>query len=80
MKDIQGVCDGASAVIIATEEACSKYDLKPLARIVGYNSVGCPPKIMGIGPVPAIQNALKAANLTLDDMELCDVSFFFTWF
>jgi len=69
-----GVCDGASAVIIATEEACAKHNLTPLARIVSYNSVGCDPKIMGIGPVPAITNALKAANLQLGDMDLCEVN------
>jgi len=69
-----GVCDGASAVMLATEEACAKYNLTPLARVVSYNSVGCDPTIMGIGPVPAIQNALKAANMTLADMDLCEVN------
>nr|CAB3219666.1 3-ketoacyl-CoA thiolase, mitochondrial-like [Phallusia mammillata] len=69
-----GVCDGAAAVIIATEEACQKHNLKPLARLVAYNSVGCDPNIMGIGPVPAIKNALAAANLNLADMDICDVN------
>lgn len=69
-----GVCDGASAAILATEEACEKYNLEPIARIVSYNSVGCDPKIMGIGPVPAINNALKAADLSLGDMDLCEVN------
>jgi len=69
-----GVCDGASAAILATEEACAKYNLEPIARIVSFNSVGCDPKIMGIGPVPAINNALKAADLTLADMDLCEVN------
>ena len=67
------MCDGASAAILATEETCAKYNLEPIARIVSYNSVGCDPKIMGIGPVPAINNALKAADLSLADMDLCEV-------
>jgi len=57
-----GVCDGASAVVIATEEAVNKHGLTPLARVVSYNSVGCDPSIMGIGPVPAINNALESAG------------------
>lgn len=69
-----GVCDGASAAILATEEACEKHNLTPIARVVSFNSTGCDPKIMGIGPVPAITNALKAAELTLDDMDLCEVN------
>uniref|UniRef100_H2ZM02 3-ketoacyl-CoA thiolase, mitochondrial n=1 Tax=Ciona savignyi TaxID=51511 RepID=H2ZM02_CIOSA len=69
-----GVCDGASAVLLATEEACQKHNLKPLARLVSFNSVGCEPTIMGIGPVAAVQNALKAANLKLSDMDLCEVN------
>jgi len=69
-----GVCDGASAVVIATEEAVNKHGLTPLARVVSYNSVGCDPSIMGIGPVPAINNALEAAGKKITDMDLCDVN------
>lgn len=49
-------------------------NLKPLARLVAYSTVGVPPEIMGIGPVPAIQNVLKAAGLTLNDIDLVEVS------
>lgn len=69
-----GICDGAAAVLLASESAASKNNLKPLARLVAYSSVGVPPEIMGFGPVPAIQNVLKAANLTLDDIDLIEVS------
>lgn len=69
-----GVCDGAASVVIASEEACAKHNLKPLARLVSYSSVGCEPTIMGIGPVEAVKNALSAANLNLDDMGLCEVN------
>lgn len=69
-----GICDGAAAVLLASEAAASKHNLKPLARLVAYSSVGVPPEIMGFGPVPAIQNVLKVANLTLDDIDLIEVS------
>lgn len=69
-----GVCDGAAAVVLASEDACAKHNLKPLARLVSYSSVGCEPTIMGIGPVAAVQNALSYAGLQLSDMELCEVN------
>jgi len=73
----QGICDGASAVILASEEAVKIEGLKPLARLVGYSVVGVDPSIMGIGPAPAIKNLLKVAGKTLDDMELVEVKFQF---
>ncbi|NWZ72562.1 THIM protein, partial [Acrocephalus arundinaceus] len=69
-----GVCDGAGAVIIASESALKKHSLTPLARIVAYHSAGCDPSIMGIGPVPAITEVLKKAGLTLKDMDLVEVN------
>lgn len=60
---------------MASEAACKEYNLKPLARLVGFSAVGVPPEIMGIGPVPAIQNVLKATNLKLDDIDLFEVNF-----
>lgn len=71
---MQGICDGAGAVLLASEEAVKEDNLKPLARLVAYSTVGVPPEIMGIGPVPAIQNVLKAAGLTLNDIDLVEVS------
>lgn len=50
--------------------------LTPLARLVGWSTVGVEPSIMGIGPVPAIQNLLKATNLTLNDIDLIEVKIF----
>ncbi|XP_045461021.1 3-ketoacyl-CoA thiolase, mitochondrial [Harmonia axyridis] len=69
-----GICDGASAVVIASEEAANKHNLKPLARILSYAYVGVDPTIMGIGPVPAINAALKAAGKTLNDMDLIEIN------
>merc|ERR1712203_1049342 len=50
-----GICDGAAAVMVASEEAVKEHNLTPLARIVGYGVAGCEPTIMGIGPVPSRQ-------------------------
>nr|XP_020669150.1 3-ketoacyl-CoA thiolase, mitochondrial [Pogona vitticeps] len=69
-----GICDGAGVVVIASEDAVKKHNLTPLARIVSYHSVGCDPNIMGIGPVPAITEALKKAGLSLKDMDLVEVN------
>ncbi|XP_036101535.1 3-ketoacyl-CoA thiolase, mitochondrial isoform X2 [Molossus molossus] len=69
-----GVSDGAGAVIIASEDAVKKHNFTPLARIVGYFVSGCDPSIMGIGPVPAINGALKKAGLSLKDMDLVEVN------
>lgn len=59
--------------MLASEEAVKESNLKPLARLVAYSAVGVPPEIMGIGPVPAIQNVLKVAGLTLNDIDLVEV-------
>lgn len=69
-----GVCDGAAAVIIASEDAVHKHKLTPLARVVAYHVCGCDPSIMGIGPVPAINGVLKKTGLSLKDMDLVEVN------
>lgn len=69
-----GIVDGACSTILASEDAVNKYDLKPLAKVVGYASCGCDPKIMGIGPVYAIRKALGLAKLSLKDMDLIEVN------
>ena len=56
-----GINDGASFVIVASEEAVKKYNLKPIAEIVGMGQGGVDPQYMGLGPVPAVKNALKDA-------------------
>ena len=60
--------DGAGALILASEAACRRFDLKPLARFVSYAARGVAPEIMGIGPIEAIPAALKYAGLNLDDI------------
>ena len=69
-----GICDGSASVIVASEEAVKQHNLTPLARIVGWHRTGCDPSIMGIGPVASIQGALKANNLTLDQMDLVEIN------
>ncbi|XP_062925215.1 3-ketoacyl-CoA thiolase, mitochondrial-like, partial [Mobula hypostoma] len=69
-----GVCDGAAAVIISSEEAVHKQNFTPMARVVAYHASGCDPSIMGIGPVPAINGVLKKAGLSLKDMDLVEVN------
>ncbi|XP_076281921.1 yippee interacting protein 2 [Lasioglossum baleicum] len=69
-----GICDGAGAVILASEEAVKAEALTPLARLVGYSVVGVEPSIMGIGPAPAIKQLLKTTNKTLDDVELVEIN------
>lgn len=69
-----GISDGAGCVILASEAACNKYGLTPLARVTGYGVAGCDPHIMGIGPVPAIEALLKTSNNTQQDIDLFDVN------
>lgn len=69
-----GVCDGAGALILASEEAVKQEQLTPLARLVGYSVAGVEPSIMGIGPVPAIRNLLKLTGKTLNDIELVEIN------
>jgi len=64
-----GINDGASFTVIASEDAVKKYNLKPLVELIAVGQGGVDPNFMGLGPVPAIKNVLKAAGLTLDDIE-----------
>ena len=69
-----GLNDGAAAMLLASNKAVKKYDLKPLAKIISSAVVGVEPRIMGIGPVEASKKALKKANLSLDDMNIIELN------
>ena len=69
-----GLNDGAAAIIIASEDAVKKYNLKPLFKVVSWGQGGVDPKIMGTGPIPASRQALAKANLTIDDMDLIEAN------
>lgn len=64
--------DGASAMVLMSADRAEELGIKPLARIVSTASASVDPSIMGIGVVPAVRRVLKLANMTLDDMELCE--------
>ncbi|MBS7258937.1 MAG: acetyl-CoA C-acetyltransferase [Eubacteriales bacterium] len=69
-----GINDGAAAIVLASEEAVQKYDLKPMAKLVSWGQGGVDPSIMGLGPVPASRQALKKADLTVDDIDLVEAN------
>jgi acetyl-CoA acyltransferase len=66
--------DGAGCLILASEAAIKRYDLKPLARFVSFAIKGVPPEIMGIGPIEAIPAALKYAGLTQDQLDWIELN------
>lgn len=69
-----GITDGASSLLVMSEEAVNKNNITPQARIVDYEIVGVPPEIMGIGPVSAVNNLLARQNLKLDDIDLIELN------
>lgn len=69
-----GINDGAAAVLIASDEAVTQYNLKARAKIIASTTVGVEPRIMGFAPAPAIQKLLKHANMTLDQMDVIELN------
>ncbi|MGN5763195.1 3-oxoadipyl-CoA thiolase [Acinetobacter calcoaceticus] len=69
-----GINDGAAAVLIASDDAVEKYQLKPRAKIIAATTVGVEPRIMGFAPAPAIKKLLKQANLTLEQMDVIELN------
>jgi acetyl-CoA C-acetyltransferase len=69
-----GINDGAAMVVLASSDYAERNNLKPIARLVSYSVVGVDPTIMGIGPAPAIKDALNKANLTIHDLDLIEIN------
>ncbi|MBI9035525.1 MAG: acetyl-CoA C-acetyltransferase [Bacteroidales bacterium] len=69
-----GINDGAAFVLVASEQAVKDYNLTPLVEIVATGQGGVDPAIMGMGPVPAIANALKKADMKLDQMQVMELN------
>jgi 3-oxoadipyl-CoA thiolase len=69
-----GVNDGACAILLASEATAAKQGLTPRARVVGMAVAGVPPRIMGIGPVPAVQKVLELTGLTLTQMDVIELN------
>nr|QCT24469.1 PcaF [Acinetobacter venetianus] len=69
-----GINDGAAALLIASDEAVAKYQLKPRAKIIAATTVGVEPRIMGFAPAPAIKKLLQQTNLTLEQMDVIELN------
>ena len=69
-----GINDGAASVVVASEQFVQDNGLKPIARIVSWGVAGVDPTVMGIGPVPAIKQALERANLSIEDLDLVEIN------
>ncbi|MBS2013773.1 MAG: acetyl-CoA C-acetyltransferase [Deltaproteobacteria bacterium] len=69
-----GICDGAACLVLATEDYAKSKGLKPLARLVQWGVAGVEPTLMGIGPAPAIKNALQRATLEQKDIDVFEVN------
>ena len=69
-----GINDGAAALVVATGDKARKLGARPLARILAYVSTGVDPKIMGIGPIPAVRKVLDRAGLQLGDIDLFELN------
>jgi 3-oxoadipyl-CoA thiolase len=69
-----GVNDGAAALILASAKAAEKHGLTPMARVLGLASAGVPPRIMGIGPVPAVRKLMERTGLRLSDVDMIELN------
>ncbi len=69
-----GVNDGACALLLADADTAAKYGLQPKARVVAMATAGVAPRVMGIGPVPAVQKVLNLAGLRLDQMDVIELN------
>ena len=69
-----GVNDGSAAILLASEAAAAKNGLTPMVRVVGMAAAGVPPRVMGIGPVPATRKVLAKAGLTINQMDVIELN------
>ncbi|MHB8875714.1 MAG: acetyl-CoA C-acetyltransferase [Myxococcaceae bacterium] len=69
-----GICDGAGSMVMSTRSWAEKKGVKPIGRLINWASAGCDPKIMGIGPVPAVRRLLERADLKLSEVDLFEVN------
>jgi acetyl-CoA acyltransferase 2 len=69
-----GICDGAAALVIANEAAIRTHNVSPMLRIVGWTVAGVDPKIMGIGPVPAIEKLLAKTKMNLNQIDRIEIN------
>jgi len=69
-----GIVDGAACLVVTSAKRAADAGAKPIGRLVSYSVVGVPPEIMGIGPAPAIREALRRASLRLEDLDLLEIN------
>ena len=69
-----GVNDGAAAMLVASEAAVTQQGLKPMAKILGMATAGVEPRIMGIGPVPAVRKLLEKQNISIADIDVIELN------
>ncbi|KAI9633252.1 putative acetyl-coenzyme A acyltransferase 2 [Dioszegia hungarica] len=69
-----GICDGAAANVVMSEEAMKRFGVTPLVRVAGYAWSACEPEIMGIGPVVSVRKALERVGKTIGDMDIIEVN------
>ena len=69
-----GVNDGAAAMLVASADAVQKHGLKPVAKVLGMATAGVEPRIMGIGPVPAVRKLLDKQGLTIDQVDVIELN------
>jgi acetyl-CoA C-acetyltransferase len=69
-----GITDGGAAVVVVSEKALARSSAKPLARIRAATVVGVDPKVMGIGPVPAVRRLLEKEKLAVSDVDLVELN------
>ena len=69
-----GIYDGACAMFIASESAAARFGLTPVARVVGASSAGVEPRVMGVGPIPAIQKLLDRLKMNIEEMHYIELN------
>jgi 3-oxoadipyl-CoA thiolase len=69
-----GINDGACALFVASEQGAKQFDLTPIARVVGSASAGVEPRVMGIGPIPAIKKLLTRLNMSMEDIDIVELN------
>lgn len=69
-----GINDGAAMLVLMSKEKAQELGVDPLATVVAYATSGVDPSVMGYGPVPTVEKALKKANMTMDDIELVEAN------
>ena len=69
-----GITDGGAAVVVLSEKAAARHGVKPMARLVAYAEAGVDPKVMGLGPVPAVKSLLATTGLAVKDVDLWELN------